>query len=188
MKIYYYFNGLDYATSYLVVNEKTKATILIDVGVFSEKLLKKIEGDSLKLEALLFTDNQKSKTQGLEALLRVYEPRIYAADWYIARERTTVLSGRGRLEIGGMNMHYFSLPGVSSDSMIFHIENALFTGSCLSAGKTGETASSFSKKLLEKNIEQKIFSLSPFSVIFPSEGPITTVASEAKLFRRMVQK
>lgn len=182
MKIYYYFNSMDYATSYLVVNEKTASAILIDVGVFSEKLLKKIEGEKLRLKALLLTDNSKSKTQGLKSLLRVYDPQIYAADWYIAREKTTVISGHGKLEIAGMAVHYFSLPGVSSDSMVFHIENALFTGSTLSAGKTGETASSFSKKLLEKNIDKKIFSLSPFSVIFPSEGPITSVASEKTLF------
>jgi glyoxylase-like metal-dependent hydrolase (beta-lactamase superfamily II) len=62
--------------------------------------------------------------------------------------------------------------------MVFKIGTTMFTGDTITSGIIGETASSYSKKLLSSKIQEKIFSQTDETVIMPGHGPPTTVASE----------
>lgn len=178
MKVYYYLNRSGFSNCYIIANEKNKEAILIDPGQVTEGLINRLEENNLSLTSVLITHNHKNHVQGLKTLLKIYSPRIYGADLEIEGVTTTVISGDGKIKLAGLLVHHMSLPGHTADSMIYKIENAIFSGDSISAGTIGSTNSSYSRHILKRNIEEKIFSLQDNTVIFPGHGPLTTVGTE----------
>ena len=178
MKIYFHLNIGGFSNTYIIANEKTNQAIIIDPGKLTEEIIKKIEENNLKLEAILITHNHGSHIHGLKTLLKIYTPEIYGADLEIAGNKSSVITGDGTLKIAGLLVKYMNLPGHSSDSMVYQIGNAIFTGDTISAGKLGSTNSSYSKHLLKRNVEDKILSQQENTILFPGHGPPTTIAAE----------
>lgn len=183
MKVYFHLNVGGFSNCYIVVNEATNEAIIIDPGKITEKMISQIEDNHLKLAAVLVTHNHGSHVDGLKTLRKIYNPKILAADWEVAGNDTTVLTGDGKLRIAKMLVHYTSMPGHTSDSVIYEIGNILFTGDVISAGSIGSTNSSYSEYILKSNIEQKIFSQQDGMIVMPGHGPPTTLGA-IKAFNR----
>lgn len=181
MKIYFHLNIGGFSNCYVVVNEKTQEAIIIDPGQITEEIINQIEGDSYKLAAVLITHNHGSHVHGLKTLRKIYTPKIYAADWEVAGNDTTVITGDGKFRTAGLTVRYMALPGHTADSMIYQIGNVLFTGDTISAGKIGSTNSSYSDYILRNNITRKILSQQDSTILMPGHGPPTSVGAE-KLF------
>ena len=181
MKVYFHLNPMGFSNCYLVVNEKSKEVILIDPGKVTEEIITQLEGNQYKLTAILITHNNGSHAQGLKTLTKIYSPKIYGADWDIAGNATNVITGDGKIRISGLSVRYIMLPGHTTDSIVYKIENVLFVGDSISAGLLGSTNSSYSSQILRTNIAEKIFSQQDTTVILPGHGPPTTVGAE-KLF------
>lgn len=180
MKIYSHLNAGSFSNTYLISNEATGEAIIIDPAKISEELINQIEDNNLKLVALLVTHNHGSHVSGIKTLLKIYSPKIYGADYEIAGENTNVITSDGTLRLAGLIVKYMTLPGHTSDSMIYQIGNAIFTGDSISAGKLGNTNSSYSSHLLRRNINDKIFSQQENTVLFPGHGPPTSVGAEIR--------
>lgn len=172
---------MGFSNCYLVVNEKTKEVILIDPGKVTEAIIRQLEENCYKLTAILITHNNGSHAQGLKTLTKIYSPKIYGADWDIAGNATNVITGDGKIRIAGLSVRYVMLPGHTTDSIVYKIENVLFVGDSISAGLLGSTNSSYSSQILRANIKEKIFSQQDTTIILPGHGPPTTVGAE-KLF------
>lgn len=181
MKVYYNLNLSGFSNCYLVANESTNEALLVDPGEVTEALISQIEDNHYKLVAVLVTHNHGSHVKGIKTLEKIYSPQIYAADWEVAGERTNVITGDGKVKVASMNVHYMAVPGHTSDSVVFKIENLLFTGDVLFAGTTGSTNSNYSKVILKSTIEKKIFTLSEDCIIMPGHGPLSTLEA-AKQF------
>ena len=187
MKVYFHLNPSDFSNCYLVVNEKNSEAILIDPGQLNEAMVNQLEDNRYKLSAILITHNHSSSMHGLKTLFKIYSPKIYGADWEIAGGATNLLMGDGKFRIAGMTVRYMTLPGHTADSMLYKLENVLFTGDSISSGLLGTTSSSYSSQILRTNVENKIFSQQDTTVILPGHGPPTTVRAE-KLYSRGMQK
>ena len=148
---------MGFSNCYLVVNEKTKEVILIDPGKVTEAIIRQLEENCYKLTAILITHNNGSHAQGLKTLTKIYSPKIYGADWDIAGNATNVITGDGKIRIAGLSVRYVMLPGHTTDSIVYKIENVLFVGDSISAGLLGSTNSSYSSQILRANIKEKIF-------------------------------
>lgn len=181
MKIYYHYNAGGFSNCYIVANEKTNEAIIIDPGKVTDDIISQIENNNLTLSAILVTHNHGSHVHGLNTLRKIYTPKIYAADWEVAKDDTTVLSNDGVIKIAKFEVKYMTLPGHTSDSVVYKIGNALFTGDVIGAGNTGSTSSSYSRFILETNIKNKIFSLDDGTVIFPGHGPLSTLEALKKV-------
>ena len=179
MKIYFHLNIKGFSNCYVVVNETAGEALIIDPGEITETLISQIEGQNLKLSAILITHNHGSHVNGLNTLRKIYNPKIYAADWEVAKNETTVITGNGNIRIAKMLVRYTALPGHTSDSVIYNIGNVLFTGDVLSAGSIGSTNSSYSEVILKSNIENKIFSQQD-GILMPGHGPPSTLESAKK--------
>lgn len=177
MKVYFHHNLGGFSNCYLVVNEGSNEALIVDPGKVTEKLISQIEEMHLKLTAVLVTHNHGSHVDGLKTLCKIYSPKIYAADWEIAGNDTSVLSGDGKIRISRMMIRYMSIPGHTSDSVVYGIGNLLFTGDVLSAGEIGETNSSYSEYILKSNIEKKIFSQLDATIVMPGHGPPSTLGA-----------
>ena len=177
MKVYFHLNLNGFSNCYIVVNEEINEAIIIDPGEINETIISRIEENHLKLAAVLITHNHGSHVDGLKTLRKIYSPKILAADWEVAGNDTTVLSGDGKIRIAKMIVRYMSLPGHTSDSVVYEIGNLMFTGDVLSAGEIGSTNSSYSEYILKLNIEKKIFSQQDNLILMPGHGPPTTLGA-----------
>lgn len=177
MKIYFHLNLSGFSNCYVVVNEKAKEAIIIDPGEITEEIISQLEDNDLKLSAVLITHNHSSHVKGLKTLRKIYTPKIYAADWEIAGNDTSVITGDGKFKVAKMIVRYMAVPGHTSDSVVYGIGNVLFTGDVLFAGSMGSTNSSYSEFILRSNIENKILSQQYATILMPGHGPPSTLGA-----------
>jgi hydroxyacylglutathione hydrolase len=178
MKIYFHLNIEGFSNCYVIVNEATKKALIIDPGKITPDIISQIEDGGYQLTAVLITHNHANHVRGLSTLRKIYKLTVYAADSEVAGNDTAVIKGDGTLKIGGLNIGYFAIPGHTSDSMVYKIGRVLFTGDVISAGKTGETTTTYSLRTLHTGILTKILSQQENTVIMPGHGPPTSVAAE----------
>jgi len=178
MKIYYHYSKDGFSNGYLVGNEKTGEAVIIDPGVMNNELLGHIEKNRFRLDAVLVTHNHESHHRGLRPLLRIYAPRVYAADTELKGRKTVLLQGDGTFAAAGFAIRYFAVPGHSPDSLMFQIENVLFTGDALSAGRLGTTNNMYGKRNLLTHLKNKLLSQNDDIIIMSGHGPPSTVGAE----------
>ncbi|MBQ2551553.1 MAG: MBL fold metallo-hydrolase [Treponema sp.] len=180
MKVYFHLCLEEFTNSYVVVNDDPNVmkAIVIDPGKISNELISQIEKEHYKLSAVLITHNHAHHVRGLSTLTKIYSPQIYTADYEIEGCRANLIRGDGKLNIAGLEVEYSSLPGHSTDSMIFKIGNLIFTGDAITAGSIGDTSGTYFRKMLCSNIEKKIYSQCEELILLPGHGPPSTVAAE----------
>ncbi len=181
MKIYFHLNLEGFSNCYVVVNEQAKEAIIIDPGKITDGIISQIEDEGIKLSAVLITHNHGSHVDGIKTLRKIYNPKIYAADWEVAKDDTQVLMGSGKIKTAKMIVRYSTMPGHTADSVVYGIGNMLFTGDVLFAGSMGSTNSSYSEVILRTNIENNIFSQQDGVILMPGHGPPSTVEA-ARLY------
>jgi glyoxylase-like metal-dependent hydrolase (beta-lactamase superfamily II) len=105
-----------------------KPAIVIDPGIFDESLLTLIEGNRYDVKQVLVTHNHEAHVRGLKTLKKIYDAEIYARASLVEGFRTQVLRGGDELVLSGIPLSVIEIPGHSEDSLIFRVEDALFTG------------------------------------------------------------
>ena len=184
MKIYFNLNDGGFSNCYLVVDEVSNQAIIIDPGKITKEIIARIEDNHLNLAAVLITHNHGSHADGLRTLRKIYSPKVFAADWAVAANDTTVITGDGTTEIEGIQVSYLTIPGHTSDSVIYGIGSILFTGDVLLSGEIGKTNSSYSEYILRSNIEHKIFSQLESTILMPGHGPPSTLGAAKAIYNQ----
>ncbi len=178
MKVYFHMNLESFSNCYIVVNDKEKKALIIDPGKIRNEMIDQIEDGGYELVAALITHNHPGHIQGLETLKKIYDIAVYAADYNIAGSSSSVIKGDGTIKTAGLNVSYFAIPGHTPDSMVYKIGNVLFTGDTISAGRIGETSSSYSRKTLITGLKTKILTQQEDTLIMSGHGPLTSVGAE----------
>jgi len=177
MKIYHHLDFAKLTNCYLVVNEVTKQALIIDPCKISNALIAQIERENYDLVAVLITHKHSNHYRGLKTLRKIYDFYVYAADNELANGMT-ILKDEGVKKIAGLDVEYFSLPGHSADSIVYKINNVLFTGDVIFAGTIGSSSCAYTKRHLCNGIMSKIFTMNDDTVIMPGHGPMTSVGVE----------
>lgn len=177
MKIYFHLDFDTQTNCYLVVNEDTKKALIIDPCKISGELIKQIEKENYDLCAVLITHKHTNHYRGLKTLRKIYDFAVYAADNELASD-TGILKGDGAKKIAGLDLEYLSLPGHTSDSIVYKIGSVLFTGDVILAGSVGSSSCAYTKKYMCNGIQTKLFSFPDDTVIMPGHGPLTSVGAE----------
>lgn len=178
IKIYFHLCLEGFSNCYIVENDQTKQALIIDPGTVNKEMIMQIEQNHFTLEAVLITHNHYSHYRGLKTLRKIYQPKIYTADYELAADDTKIIKGDGILKIIGTNVGYLSVPGHTADSMVYRIGKILFTGDALTAGLIGNTNNSYAEKILKTNIKTKILSQNDELVIMPGHGPPSNIKAE----------
>ena len=161
-------------------NQKREA-LIIDPTQIDEAIVTFIESNHYQLKAALLTHDHDNHSYGLRSLMRIYENvEIYAANPMVQGFKTTMLRDGGVFTAAGFNIEAIAAPGHSADSMIYRINNALFTGDALTAGLIGSTASNYAAMREVSVIQRKLFSLPGNYLVFPSHGPPSTLETERR--------
>ena len=179
MKIYPHYSNEGFVNSYLVGNEVNKEALIIDPGKITGEVIDHIEKNGYTLSAVCITHNHiRHYRYGLQTLLKIYNPRVYAADQALVGKHGKMLRGDCTLSIAGFSVECFSTPGHSPDSYLFKIDNCIFTGDSLTAGTTGTTLHNFAAKTLAEQLEKKLFIHDDALLLLPGHGPPTTIGAE----------
>jgi glyoxylase-like metal-dependent hydrolase (beta-lactamase superfamily II) len=157
----------------------SRDALIIDPGSMDEPVLDFIEDNGYILKGVLLTHNHANHADGLRSLKRIYGyAEIYSANSEIMNYKTNVVRDGDIINIGPFRIEAVSVPGHSIDSMVYIIDNLLFTGDVLSAGLTGKTDSAYSMIRQITAIQNKIFTLRGNYVVLPGHGPPTTLRVE----------
>ena len=119
MKIYFHLNIEGFSNCYLVVNEESKEAIIVDPGRMTKEIISQLEEQHLKLVAVLITHNHGSHVHGLKTLRKIYNPKIFAADWEVAKNDTTVITGDGS-PLHCSSRSYFRFRNISNWKFTFY--------------------------------------------------------------------
>jgi glyoxylase-like metal-dependent hydrolase (beta-lactamase superfamily II) len=154
--------------------------IIIDPGVMDRQILDYIEKNNFYVHGVLITHDHKNHMHGLRTLQRIYNLEIYAMNRVILEYDTHPVKDGDIVAIGSFQTEVISIPGHSSDSAVFRIENMLFTGDVLTAGLVGRTASAYGATLQVNNLRSRILSLPGDFTVLPGHGPPSSLEAERR--------
>ena len=185
MKLFFQYCSFGFSNCYIIGAEehdkaRTNAAIIIDPGSMENVTLEAIENNNLDLKAVLVTHDHQNHVWGLRTLKRIYGAEVFAVNQSIMGHKTTMVKDGDRLNIAGLTVEIISIPGHSSDSIVFRIGNLLFTGDVLTAGLVGSTASAYGSATQMNKLRSRLLSLPGDYIVLPGHGPPSTLEAERR--------
>ena len=170
MRIYQHFSVIGFCNTYLIGSKQGGDALLIDPGHVDIELINLIESNEFKIKHVLLTHRHAAHTNGLNTLLKIYRPTIYASVFSAYEYPVTAVQDHEVLKLGDLEVEVIHVPGHSLDSMVYKIDHAIFTGDTLMCGRIGSTTGYREQALLIQSIRQKIMSLDENILLFPGHG------------------
>jgi glyoxylase-like metal-dependent hydrolase (beta-lactamase superfamily II) len=179
VKLFFDYAPGGFSNCYLLGTDSNKnpEAVLIDPGRVTMALINRIEDNNYKLKAVLITHEHKHHIHGLHTLLRLYDAQIFAFNQNIKGYKTITVRDADQLTINSFHIEVISVPGHSSDSVVYKVERLLFTGDVLCAGLLGGTDSTYSAATQMMSM-QKIFTLPGDYTVLPGHGPPSSLETE----------
>ncbi|MFW5711371.1 MAG: MBL fold metallo-hydrolase [Spirochaetota bacterium] len=182
MKLYFHFAVVGFANTYLIGPPDGGDAILVDPGIMDKELLTLIENNRYYIKTILVTHHHNSHVKGIRTLKKIYDADIYSFSPYILDfPSIPIKDGDKFIAASDIEVEVIEVPGHSSDSLVYHIGGMVFTGDVLAAGRAGNTKNSFSRALLLRSIDEKLFNLPDTTLVLPGHGPPSTLKAE-KMF------
>ena len=185
---------------YLVMDEDTKNSVLIDATELIPEITNTVKQLGANVKYILLTHGHFDHIMGLNALKKELsaEALICKDDLVISdniNEFTRLfnwpdsvppvyekyIKDEDIISVGNMNIKVIHTPGHTEGGVCYLIEDNLFSGDTLFRGSVGRTdlfGGDFSK--LSDSIKNKLFKLDNDIKVFPGHGPMTTIGYEKK--------
>jgi len=179
-KLYEHYSLYDFANCYLLGDEDRKEALIVDPAEFNASILDHIEKNNYTLKAVLVTHNHLHHIRGLKTLRRIYDAEIFAANATVLGFACHVVRDGETFEAAGFQVEAFSVPGHSPDSMIYRVDELLFTGDSLHAGIIGSTLSPFNARALIERLQGGVLKLNDDCLVLPGHGPPSTLGVEKR--------
>ena len=185
MKLFYQYCSFGFSNCYVIGTDRIKpgqqnAAVIIDPGSIENVILDTIENNNMDVKAVLITHDHLSHVRGLRTLMRIYNIEVFAVNQSILDHKTTVVKDGDKLFIGGFTVEVISIPGHSSDSVVYRVGDMLFTGDVLTAGLVGSTASAYGSATQMNNLRSRLLSLPGDYLVLPGHGPPSTLEAERR--------
>jgi glyoxylase-like metal-dependent hydrolase (beta-lactamase superfamily II) len=191
MKLFFHYCSFGFSNCYVLGTDTDpreaasqeaapREAIIVDPGVMDKDILDRIEKNNYKLMGVLITHDHLNHVHGLRTLKRIYDVEIYAVNHIILEHKTNRVKDGDSFNIGSFPIEVISVPGHSSDSAVYRINQLLFTGDALNAGMLGTTASSYGAEVQLTALRTKVFSLPGNYAVLPGHGPPTSLETERR--------
>lgn len=178
MKLFFHFVLSNFSNTYILGSVQGGDAVIIDPGVMDITLLKLIEENNLYIRNILVTHNHASHVNGIKTLLKIYDAKVYSNAELSFETDFIKINDGDKLFLDDIEVNVINVPGHSSDSMIFHIKNMLFTGDVIFAGDIDHGLTTQNNDILLEQIREKIFSMEEETLIFPGHGGPSTIRAE----------
>jgi len=185
MKLFFQYCSYGFSNSYIIGMgnagiDQHNAAIIVDPGSIENITLETIENNNLDLKAVLVTHDHLAHVRGLRTLKRIYNAEVFAVNQNILDHRTAMVKDGDIIVVGGFTVEVISIPGHSSDSVVYRIDNLLFTGDVLTAGLVGRTASAYGAATQMNKLRSRLISLPGDYIVLPGHGPPSTLEAERR--------
>jgi len=194
-------NGPFMVNSYLIINEDTRSSFIIDPGSDVVSLLDHVRNENLALEAILATHAHIDHVAGVNTVkarydvplcVNVLEQEIISSVSVQARmfgvadpgkviiDKT--LPGEGDFTVVGITISILHTPGHSPGSLSFYFDGVVFCGDSLfnfSIGRTDLPGGNYGQ--LISAIETRLFTLPDETRVLSGHGPETTIGQEKRM-------
>ena len=180
MKLFFHYCSFGFSNCYVLGCEDLPQAIVIDPGSMDKQILEYIEDNGFLLKAVLVTHDHVGHVHGLRTLRRIYQAEIFAINRRIQDMKTTPVKDGDRINIGPFSVEVISIPGHSSDSVVYRIDNLLFTGDVLTSGLVGSTDSSYGARTQMNALRSRLLSLPGDYTVLPGHGPPSTLEAERR--------
>lgn len=199
MRIEKFVTGIISTNCYLVINEETKQTVIIDPAACPSYLMGHIRNEGLKVEAILLTHGHFDHVMGIPGFLKEFDVPVYAhedeketlgdpalnlsrsyTDGFRFEEAAGISDGQ-RLDLAGFSFLVLHTPGHTPGGVCYYIESekVLFSGDTLfqdSVGRTDFPGSSMSA--LVRSIREKLMTLPDDVKVYPGHMGETMIGHE----------
>jgi glyoxylase-like metal-dependent hydrolase (beta-lactamase superfamily II) len=184
---------------YLIADENTNETLVIDPGDEPDRIIELIRENSMQVKYILCTHahfdhvgavSDIKKETGAPIVIHRDEQEIYrgtrkqAALWGLdlddLPDPDTLVSDGDVLEIGNLKFMVIHTPGHSPGCICLSGENILITGDTLFAGSVGRTDFHGGDIMALKKSFRRLMSFSEKTRVLPGHGPETTIGREKK--------
>lgn len=195
---------------YIVQDEKTKETMIIDPGNASEALTNLLDAMQIKLKYILLTHCHGDHINGVKKIKEKYGGKILihrndaeglknvninlsthiGLEPVILQEDSRLNDG-DLIHVGDLEFEVIHTPGHTCGSISIYCkeENMVFTGDTLFRGSWGRTdlpTSSFEDII--SSITNKLIILPENTIIYPGHGKSTIIIEEMPIYMEMRQK
>jgi hydroxyacylglutathione hydrolase len=180
MKLFHEYSLYGFSNVYVLGNDETKEALVVDPAEMNATILGFIEKNRYTLNTVLVTHNHVHHVRGLKTLLKIYDPRIYAANAQVLGFPCTAIRDGEAFRASGFEILPYSLPGHSPDSIAYRVDRIVFTGDALHAGLIGRTMSPYNTVTLARRLGERILELDDDCILLPGHGPPSTVGTERR--------
>jgi glyoxylase-like metal-dependent hydrolase (beta-lactamase superfamily II) len=180
MKLYFHYCSFGFSNCYVLGSDDNSDAIIIDPGNMDKHILECSESNNFYLKAVLITHNHIGHVHGLRTLKKIYQTEVYAVNRMVMDSKTILIKDGNRIKIGPFNIEVISIPGHSSDSAVYLIDNLLFTGDVLTAGLVGATDSAYGATTQMNKLRSRLLTLPGDYTVLPGHGPPSTLDAERR--------
>lgn len=199
MKIEKFVTGIISTNCYLVINEETRQTVVIDPADCPKYLMNHIKKEGYQIEAILLTHGHFDHMMGIDKFLNEFkvpvyvheddedamnDPRLNQSAAYTAGytfSKAQYIRGGQTLAIAGYRFQVIHTPGHTKGGCCYYIEeeNVLFSGDTLFQMSVGRTdfANSSTSDLIH-SVREKLLVLPEETKVYPGHMGETTIGFE----------
>lgn len=180
---------------YILIDEETKESAVIDPGGDADKLISAIERNEAKVKYILLTHGHFDHTGAVIKLKNKLNVPVYITkeDYDMVQSKTSELfymEGNDNsinnfiaedtvFNIGSTEIECIFTPGHTPGGVCFYFNNILISGDTLFNGSVGRTDFvGADHKTLINSIKTKLVDLPGDTVVYPGHGGETTIARE----------
>ena len=200
MKIEIFVTGIISTNCYVVYNEETKETIVVDPAGVPKKMVEFIRENELSIKAVLLTHAHFDHIMGLDKLVDLYgkmpvyveesdlellnepeknESTVYTAGY--SYNGGDIIHDNDILSLIGYDFKVIHTPGHTAGGVCYYVESegVLFSGDTLFHGSVGRSdfATSSTADLI-RSIKEKLFLLPDETIVYPGHMGATTIGDE----------
>ena len=175
--------------SYLLICQKTGASVIVDAPGDAEKVLKRLEGTHPKY--ILMTHNHMDHVDALAALKSALNVPLAAHEddaGGLPVKPEQFLNDGDTISFGEIQLKVLHTPGHTPGSLCFLTGSYLISGDTIFPGGPGKTWSPDDFKKIVESLRNKIFTLPDETQMYPGHGGATVLKKEKHEFEAFSSK